>query len=47
MKGGDYTVATVVGADFVQAYGGKVVLIPLESGHSTTSMIARANAGSA
>ena len=47
MKGGDYTVATVVGADFVLAYGGRVVLIPLESGHSTTATIARANAGPA
>jgi D-beta-D-heptose 7-phosphate kinase / D-beta-D-heptose 1-phosphate adenosyltransferase len=45
IKGADYTAATVVGADFVQSYGGKVVLVPLESGHSTTSIIARANVG--
>ena len=45
IKGADYTAATVVGADFVTAYGGKVVLVPLEIGHSTTSIIARANAG--
>jgi len=45
IKGADYTVATVVGADFVAAYGGKVVLIPLEPGHSTSAIIARANAG--
>jgi len=38
-KGADYTVDTVVGADFVQSYGGKVVLIPLEDGFSTTSTI--------
>ncbi len=47
IKGADYTTATVVGADFVMANGGKVLLVPLEAGHSTTSMIARANAGAA
>jgi D-beta-D-heptose 7-phosphate kinase / D-beta-D-heptose 1-phosphate adenosyltransferase len=45
IKGADYTLATVVGADLVRAYGGKVILVPLEKGHSTTSIIARANAG--
>ena len=45
IKGADYTLATVVGADLVRAYGGKVILVPLESGHSTTSIIARAGAG--
>ena len=42
IKGGDYTIDTVVGADFVQAYGGKTLLVPLEAGHSTTSIISRA-----
>ena len=42
-KGADYTIATVVGADFVTAYGGQIVLVPIERGHSTTSIIARAN----
>lgn len=41
VKGADYTVDTVVGADIVQAYGGKVVLAELADGHSTTSTIAR------
>jgi D-beta-D-heptose 7-phosphate kinase / D-beta-D-heptose 1-phosphate adenosyltransferase len=45
IKGADYTIATVVGADVVQSYGGKVLLIPLERGHSTASIIARANVG--
>lgn len=45
IKGADYTLATVVGADLVRAYGGKVILVPLEKGHSTTSIIARASAG--
>ena len=47
IKGADYTTATVVGADIVMAHGGKVLLVPLEAGHSTTSMIARANVGAA
>ena len=47
IKGADYTIATVVGAEFVRAYGGKVILVPLERGHSTTSIIARATAGAA
>jgi len=38
-KGQDYTVDKVVGADFVQATGGRVVLISLEEGFSTTNTI--------
>ena len=30
IKGSDYTIATVVGADFVTAYGGRVILVPIE-----------------
>lgn len=41
VKGADYTVENVVGADFVQATGGKVVLAELKDGHSTTNTIAR------
>jgi D-beta-D-heptose 7-phosphate kinase/D-beta-D-heptose 1-phosphate adenosyltransferase len=44
IKGADYTLATIVGADLVRAYGGKVILVPLERGHSTTSIISRAGA---
>jgi len=43
-KGADYTFETVVGADFVASYGGTVYLVPIEQGHSTTSIIARAYA---
>jgi len=43
VKGADYTVETVVGADVVQAHGGKVVLANLEDGHSTTGTISRMN----
>jgi D-beta-D-heptose 7-phosphate kinase/D-beta-D-heptose 1-phosphate adenosyltransferase len=41
VKGADYTVAQVVGADIVQSYGGKVMLAELRPGHSTTGTIAR------
>ena len=41
VKGADYTIATVVGADFVQGYGGKVVLAELVQGQSTTNTIKR------
>ena len=41
VKGGDYSPDTVVGAADVQARGGRVVIIPLTPGHSTTSTIER------
>ena len=46
IKGADYSIDQVVGADIVQAAGGRVALIPLEAGHSTTGTIRRINAGS-
>lgn len=39
VKGDDYTVATIVGADFVIGHGGRVVTIPLVEGYSTTALI--------
>lgn len=41
IKGADYSVATVVGADVVQAYGGMVLLAPLVAGASSTNTITR------
>jgi D-beta-D-heptose 7-phosphate kinase/D-beta-D-heptose 1-phosphate adenosyltransferase len=41
VKGADYTEDTVVGADLVRGYGGKVVLAALAEGHSTSATIAR------
>jgi D-beta-D-heptose 7-phosphate kinase/D-beta-D-heptose 1-phosphate adenosyltransferase len=41
VKGGDYAPDTVVGADTVTARGGRVVIIPITPGHSTTSTIER------
>ena len=40
-KGADYTVAEVVGGEFVQSYGGEILLVDLEEGHSTTGTIER------
>ncbi|HYV89452.1 MAG TPA: bifunctional heptose 7-phosphate kinase/heptose 1-phosphate adenyltransferase, partial [Candidatus Polarisedimenticolia bacterium] len=44
VKGADYRVDQVVGADVVQASGGRVMLAELLPGHSTTGTIARAGA---
>ncbi len=41
IKGADYTVETVVGADLVQGWGGRVLLADLREGHSTTGTIRR------
>lgn len=41
VKGGDYDVTTMVGANEVRGWGGKVVVIPLTEGHSTTGTIGR------
>jgi len=39
VKGGDYSPDAIVGADVVRARGGRVVVVPLQSGQSTTSII--------
>ena len=39
VKGGDYTFETVVGARFVSDLGGKVVIVPLLRGFSSTEVI--------
>lgn len=41
VKGGDYAAADVAGADVVLARGGRVVIIPLTAGHSTTATISK------
>jgi len=41
VKGADYTLDQVVGADLVRGWGGTVVLAELTPGHSTTATIAR------
>ena len=39
VKGDDYTVQNIVGADFVIERGGAVITVPLVKGYSTTSLI--------
>ena len=39
VKGGDYTEATIVGANEVKSWGGRVVVVPLTPGQSTTAII--------
>ena len=41
VKGGDYDRSNVVGADFVEAHGGRLELIPLVPGQSTTNLVNR------
>jgi D-beta-D-heptose 7-phosphate kinase/D-beta-D-heptose 1-phosphate adenosyltransferase len=39
VKGGDYRPEDVAGADIVVAHGGRVEIIPLVAGYSTTGLI--------
>jgi D-beta-D-heptose 7-phosphate kinase/D-beta-D-heptose 1-phosphate adenosyltransferase len=39
IKGGDYTRDHVVGAEIVEARGGRVVLVDLVTGHSTSNLV--------
>src|SRR5262249_6400958 len=41
VKGGDWSLETVVGREIVEEAGGKVVLIPYQPGFSTTDIIER------
>jgi len=41
VKGGDYTRATMAGADQVESWGGRVLTVPLLPGYSTTSLLER------
>jgi D-beta-D-heptose 7-phosphate kinase/D-beta-D-heptose 1-phosphate adenosyltransferase len=47
VKGGDYTTATVVGAEDMMSWGGRVEIVPTVPGHSTSTIIARMNTRSA
>jgi D-beta-D-heptose 7-phosphate kinase/D-beta-D-heptose 1-phosphate adenosyltransferase len=46
VKGGDYTMESVVGAREVRGWGGEVAIIPLTPDHSTTATIERLRAES-
>jgi rfaE bifunctional protein nucleotidyltransferase chain/domain len=39
VKGGDYSEDTIVGATEVKSWGGRVLVVPLTPGHSTTAII--------
>ena len=42
VKGADYKLAEVVGAEIVRGYGGEIMLAEIEPGHSATDIIRRA-----
>ena len=46
VKGGDWAPDRIVGREFVESLGGKVVSIPLRAGFSTTGLIERIRGGS-
>jgi len=43
VKGGDYSESTIVGAEDMRAWGGRVAVVPTVEGYSTTSTIKRMN----
>lgn len=45
VKGGDYTPEAVVGRETVEAAGGRVLLVPLVPGRSTTTLATRLSTG--
>jgi rfaE bifunctional protein nucleotidyltransferase chain/domain len=45
VKGADWPADQIVGRDTVEARGGRVVLIPVEPGHSTSSILDRIRGG--
>jgi bifunctional ADP-heptose synthase (sugar kinase/adenylyltransferase) len=45
VKGGDWAVEAIVGREFVESYGGRVVSVPLRPGFSTSALIERMRSG--
>ena len=45
VKGGDWSEATVVGSEAVRSWGGRVAIIPLTPGASTTNIVEKVLAG--
>jgi bifunctional ADP-heptose synthase (sugar kinase/adenylyltransferase) len=41
VKGADWAADQIVGRDTVEARGGRVVLVPVEQGHSTSAIVER------
>lgn len=46
VKGADYPRPSIVGADWIESRGGRVVRVPLVTGFSTTSLVERLRASS-
>jgi len=46
VKGADYAREEIVGGDWIESRGGKVVQVPLVQGFSTTSLVERLRATS-
>ena len=46
VKGADYAARPIVGADWIEARGGRVVRVPLVAGFSTTALVERLRASS-
>ncbi len=44
VKGGDYALDRIVGADWVEARGGRVIRVPVVAGYSTTALVERLRA---
>ena len=47
VKGADYSIGDVIGAEVVKGYGGTILLADLAEGHSTTATIGRINRATA
>jgi len=45
VKGGDWPKEAIVGREFVESYGGRVVSVPLRPGFSTTALVDRIRGG--
>ncbi len=45
VKGGDYAEDTVVGGDEVKSWGGRVMIVPLTPGRSTTKIVEKMREG--
>ncbi|MDR2084841.1 MAG: D-glycero-beta-D-manno-heptose 1-phosphate adenylyltransferase [Bacteroidales bacterium] len=41
VKGGDYSVDNIIGANFVKKMGGEVVILPFKEGYSSSSIISK------
>lgn len=45
VKGGDWEVARIVGREFVESLGGRVLSIPMREGYSTSALVRRIREG--